>query len=149
MNKNEDLKETGSEQINAVDTVVNEQQPTISVNDSLDQLKELIKTTVAEVIAASKIEDTRKQIEEYNSKMADMVSNTQAKIIKPNIDNGQQHIEYVNKVLREDARMRLQSSDGRARYGESSEDFTKAKIIILKKMGLNEDEIARELKDML
>lgn len=125
--------------------------PTIPVgNDqTLEQLKELIKVTVTEVIAASKTEESRKQIEEYNSKVSELVSNTQAKIVKPNLGDNQSHLEYVNKVLKEDARQRLQSSDGRVRYGEDPESLTKAKIILLKKMGLNENEIAMEIKDLL
>lgn len=118
-------------------------------SDTLSALKDVIRQTVSEVLAASETEKARKQAEEYNSKVADLVSNTQAKIIKPNIDNGQRHLEYVNKVIEEDARLRMQNSDGRARYGESTEDFTKAKIILLKKMGLQEAEIAKELGDLL
>lgn len=131
------------------DTPVESPNESLVNNETLSALKDIIKQTVSEVLAASETEKSRKQAEEYNAKVADLVSNTQAKIIKPNLDNEQRHIEYVTKVIKEDARMRLQSSDGRARYGESTEDFTKAKIVLLKKMGLQEAEIARELSDLL
>lgn len=131
------------------DTPVESPNESLVNNETLSALKDIIKQTVSEVLAASETEKSRKQAEEYNAKVADLVSNTQAKIIKPNLDNEQRHIEYVTKVIKEDARVRMQSADGRARYGESTEDFTKAKIVLLKKMGLQEAEIARELSDLL
>lgn len=131
------------------DTPVESPNESLVNNETLSALKDIIKQTVSEVLAASETEKSRKQAEEYNAKVADLVSNTQAKIIKPNLDNEQRHIEYVTKVIKEDARVRMQSADGRARYGESTEDFTKAKIVLLKKMGLQEVEIARELSDLL
>lgn len=146
MDKKEDLQVVESQQSDTSPEAPNE---SLVDNNTLSALRNLIKETVSEVLASSQTEKARKEAEDYNTKVADLVSNTQAKIIKPNIDNGQRHLEYVNKVLKEDARMRLQSSDGRVRYGQDHEGLTKAKIILLKKMGLTEEEISKEVGDLL
>lgn len=116
---------------------------------SLSELKEFMKTTVEDVLKSSKAEETRKQIEEYNTKVADSVKNTQASLIRPKIEDGQRHIDYIKRVLEEDNRRRFQSSEGKAVYSDKGEDFTRAKIIILKKIGLTEEEIAQNLADIL
>lgn len=116
---------------------------------SLSELKEFMKTTVEDVLKNSKAEEVRKQAEEYNSKVADSVKNTQASLIRPKLEDGQRHIDYIKRVLEEDNRRRFQSSEGKALYSDKGEDFTRAKIIILKKIGLTEEEIAQNLADIL
>lgn len=116
---------------------------------SLSELKEFMKTTVEDVLKNSKLDETRKQAEEYNAKVADSVKNTQASLIRPKIEDGQRHIDYIKRVLEEDNRRRFQSSEGKAVYSDKGEDFTRAKIIILKKIGLTEEEIAQNLADIL
>lgn len=116
---------------------------------SLSELKEFMKATVEDVLKNSKVEETRKQIEDYNNKIANSVKNTQASLIIPTIEDGQRHIDYIKRVLEEDNRRRFQSGEGKAVYSDKGEDFTRAKIIILKKIGLTEEEIAQNLADIL
>lgn len=115
----------------------------------LSELKSFMKATVEEVIASSKSEEARKQAEDYNTKIAESVKNTQASLIKPNITNGQRHTDYIKGVLDEDNRRRFQSGEGKALYSDKGEDFIKAKIVLLKKIGLSEEEIAENLRDIL
>lgn len=115
----------------------------------LNELKSFMKATVEEVIASSKTEEARKQAEDYNTKIAESVKNTQASLIKPNITNGQRHTDYIKGVLDEDNRRRFQSGEGKALYSDKGEDFIKAKIVLLKKIGLSEEEIAENLRDIL
>lgn len=116
---------------------------------SLDELKSFMKSTVEEVLANSKSAEARQQIEEYNSKIAESVKASQASIIKPTLANGQKSVDYIKRVLDEDSRRRFQHGEGKALYSDKGEEFTKAKIVILKKMGLNEEEIAKELGDLI
>lgn len=119
------------------------------VTFSLEELKNFMKATVEDVLKNSKLEETRKLAEDYNNKVAESVKNTQASLIKPNIADGQKHTEYIKRVLDEDNRRRFQSGEGKALYSDKGEDFIKAKIILLKKIGLSEEEIAKNLSDIL
>lgn len=116
---------------------------------SLDELKSFMKATVEDVLANSKAAETRKQIEEYNSKIAESVKDSQASIIKPTLADGQKSVDYIKRVLDEDNRRRFQSSEGKAYYSDKGEDFLKAKIILLKKIGLTEEEIAKQISDIV
>lgn len=116
---------------------------------SLDELKSFMKATVEDVLANSKTSETRKQAEEYNSKIAESVKDSQASIIKPTLANGQKSVDYIKGVLDEDNRRRFQSGEGKALYSDKGEDFLKAKIVLLKKIGLTEEEIAKELGDII
>lgn len=119
----------------------------ISLN--MDEFQSIIKATVEGVLQNSKLDETRKQASDYNARMAESVKNSQATLIKPNITDGQKHTDYIERVLTEDDRRRKQSGEGKARYSDKGEDFIKAKIVLLHKMGLNKEEIAKELADIL
>lgn len=53
----------------------------ISIN--LDEFKALMKSTVEDVLKASKTEEARKQAEEYNAMIAESVKTSQAQLLKP------------------------------------------------------------------
>lgn len=114
-----------------------------------EELKNMIKTSVDEALKNSKFEETRKQAAEYNAMMAETVKSSQASLLKSDLPNGQTPVDYIKGVLDEDNRRRFQHGEGKALYSDKGEDFKKAKIVLLKKMGLTEEEIADQLKDIL
>lgn len=120
-----------------------------NITMSMDQFQAIIRSTVDDVLKNSKLDEARKQAEEYNAKIAESVKNSQASIIKSNRANGQTSTDYIKRVLAEDNRRRFQSGEGKALYSDKGEDFVKAKIVLLHKMGLKEEEIAKELEDIL
>lgn len=120
----------------------------ISNGTSLDDLKSLIKTSVAELLKDYQPQ-IREELQDYNTKIAQAVNKSQSTLIRPKLNN-EQPIAYVKRVLEEDSRRRLQDSQGKNRYNENNvEEFTKAKIVILKQIGLTEEEIAEEMKDII
>lgn len=137
-------KDTGAE-----NTPQNEPEQKNAGSD-LDNLKAILREVVNEAINEKKVTKEAQEVQDYNNKIAKAVSTAQSNLIRPTIDDGSKHVDYVKKVIADDTRRRLQDSEGKSRYSESDPvEFTKAKILILKKMGLTEEEIAREMKDYL
>lgn len=56
---------------------------------SLDELKEFMKSTVKDVLDQSRLDETRRQAEEYNAKMAESVKASQAQLVKPNVKDAE------------------------------------------------------------
>lgn len=118
-------------------------QQTVTLN--VDDFKSVIQSTVESVLKANRSEEFRQQAAEYNTKIAEAVQTSQATLMKPT-DNSKFDLSYIENVFKEDDRKRRQHPEGKALYSETGEDFLKAKIILLKKIGLNNEEILREIK---
>lgn len=126
-----------------VDNVQSAPQQTVTLN--VEDFKSVIQSTVESVLKANRSEEFRQQAAEYNAKVAEVVKNSQATLMKPS-DGSVFDINYIENVFKEDDRKRRQHPEGKALYGETGEDFLKAKIILLKKIGLTNEEILREIK---
>lgn len=140
-----------TEQQNQSEPSVAKSAPAADQKITLDmnEFQAIIKSTVEGVLKNSQLDESRKQAEEYNSKVAESVKSSQASLIKSKRANGQTTTDYIKTVLNEDNRRRFQSGEGKALYSDKGEDFVKAKIVLLHKIGLNEEEIAKELADIL
>lgn len=120
----------------------------ISIN--LDEFKALMKSTVEDVLKASKTEEARKQAEEYNAMIAESVKTSQAQLLKPYTNDVEWNLRYVKNVLEEDSRARLSSPEGKAYYNDKDpESFKKAKIKLLHHIGYSPEKIAEELKEII
>lgn len=117
---------------------------------SLDELKEFMKSTVKDVLDQSKLDDTRRLAEEYNTKMAESVKSSQAQLLKPNVKDAEWNLRYVKNVLEEDSRARFNSPEGKAYYNDKDpESFKKAKIKLLHHIGYEPEKIAEELEEII
>lgn len=121
--------------------------PAQTVTLNVDDFKSVIQSTVESVLKANRSEEFREKAAEYNEKIATAVNQSQAQLLKPE-DNSKFDMNYIHNVFAEDDRKRRHHPEGKALYGEKGEDFIKAKIILLKKIGLSDEEILKELKTM-
>lgn len=117
---------------------------------SLDELKEFMKSTVKDVLDQSRLDETRRQAEEYNAKMAESVKASQAQLVKPNVKDAEWNLRYVKNVLEEDSRARFNSPEGKAYYNDKDpESFKKAKIKLLHHIGYEPEKIAEALEEII
>lgn len=120
----------------------------ISLN--LDEFKAMMRATVEDVLKSSKTEEARKQAEEYNAMIAESVKASQAQLLKPNTNDTERNLRYVEGVLEEDTRARFNSPEGKAYYNDKDpESFKKAKIKLLHHIGYEPKQIAEELKEII
>lgn len=123
----------------------NEQVQNITIG--VEDFKSVIQSTIESVLKSSRTEQFRKDAEQYNTKIAEAVQNSQATIMKPATDV-KYDLNYINNVFIEDDRKRRLHPEGKALYAETGEDFLKAKIILLKKIGLTNEEILKEIQSI-
>lgn len=120
------------------------QQKTITMG--VDEFKSYIDSAVKAGVETIKQDYNRLKVEEYNKKISEAVENSQASILSSGIKTNDPNIvNYVNRVIEEDLTSRISSYDGTKYYPNTEEGLIKQKILILKKMGLTEEEIANEM----
>lgn len=121
-----------------------------TVTMGVDELKALINESIANAVLKTKEELATQRREEFQKIVQDSVKNTQATLITPkepvSTVNAQ---DYVNKVITEDTTRRYASPEGRVLYSEKGEDFLKAKILIMRKIGLTPEQIAENIRDLI
>lgn len=149
---NEEPKQTspeaaGVQNENSVPNADAQSPQSQNITLAADDLRNIIQSTVESVLNASRTSEYRKQAEEYNTRIAEAVQSSQANLMKPE-DNSKYDLKYIERVFEEDNIKRKQHPEGKALYSDKGEDFIKAKIIVLKKIGLTNEEIAKELKDL-
>lgn len=121
-----------------------------TVTMGVEELKALINESIANAVLKTKEELNTQRREEFQKIVQDSVKNTQSTLMTPKepvtTANAQ---EYVNKVISEDMTRRYTSPDGRALYSQQGEDFLRAKILVMKKIGLTPEQIAENIRDLI